>query len=395
MTDPQLRVFNEKVWPKVASTLKSYASLYGNTWGDAVTAGFDGVREAARCALDIRDVFLKGDWAFEGLPTDLTIRIALHFAEAEVIIDPVQRRLRISGTEVNYAARLEPVTPAGAVYASEAFLSVHRRIRDSKIEYDDIGEIELPKGAGTERACHVRWKTDRPINVKLSPKVPNAITVPVPPVTNIDAPAPRSEPPPERLVLREQLRDPALGLTWEQIERHCKESLLIAGWSCRGVVSPSMRELFLQLVSSERKVQILSYDPAIVESCSLDLGPVCNVGPEYVHFDVSKGLNDFRDLLGYVKDRAGQGASKCIEIRTTSWFMAWSAVAVDRSTNNGLLQIEFYHYNNPYRAVNHLNKRLELVLTPRSPFYLGFKSSIDSMWDSANIVIPTPPLRPH
>src|SRR5205085_83817 len=121
------------------------------------------------------------------------------------------------------------------------------------------------------------------------------------------------------------------------------------------------------LASSGRKVRFLMYDPRVAsKSCTLNLDPVCNVGPEFIGHDFRKGVQDVEHLI----KQAGAHAAN-IEVRLTNWFLAWSAVAVDRSTEQGLLQIELYHYSNPYKVDQHLDRRVELLLEPSSRFYSG------------------------
>jgi hypothetical protein len=142
------------------------------------------------------------------------------------------------------------------------------------------------------------------------------------------------------------------------------------------------RDFFIRLASSNRTVQFLVYEPKVLENCSINLGPVCNVGPEYVHHDVNKGLEDVRELIRLANSKARTR----IELRVTDWLIAWSAVGVDISAESGMIQVELYLYMNPFHAPNHLDKRIEMLLTPRSRFYEGFRASLDAIWRSAKTV---------
>jgi len=73
-----------------------------------------------------------------------------------------------------------------------------------------------------------------------------------------------------------------------------------------------------------------------------------------------------------------------VQVRATKWFMTWSGVAVDPESDDGVIQLEFYHYGNP--AGNHLDDRLNLVLTKQSPFYEGFWNSLSKMWSHAKVL---------
>jgi class 3 adenylate cyclase len=62
--------------------------------------------------------------------------------------DPVTTSRTYFGSHVNHAARIEPVTPPGAIYASEHFaaLSAFEGVADFTFEY--AGQIPLPKDFG-------------------------------------------------------------------------------------------------------------------------------------------------------------------------------------------------------------------------------------------------------
>ncbi|WP_206742636.1 hypothetical protein, partial [Acidisphaera rubrifaciens] len=56
-----------------------------------------------------------------GLPTFLTPRLALDHGALLPVHDAVQRADKYAGTTMTRAARIEPVTPPGRIYATEAF----------------------------------------------------------------------------------------------------------------------------------------------------------------------------------------------------------------------------------------------------------------------------------
>ena len=58
------------------------------------------------------------------LPENTNIRIALHAGPAYEIDDPVTGRPGFAGMHISRAARIEPVTPPGEVYVSEAFAAL-------------------------------------------------------------------------------------------------------------------------------------------------------------------------------------------------------------------------------------------------------------------------------
>jgi class 3 adenylate cyclase len=122
---------------KLTSNSK-HAPCSVNTWGDAIYAVFDYARDAGLFALELAQMVEEGkpDWLAKGLywesrsetgevvKNPLRIRIGLHTGPVVMHFDPVVRRIGFTGTHVNRAARVEPVTVPGQVYASEEFAAM-------------------------------------------------------------------------------------------------------------------------------------------------------------------------------------------------------------------------------------------------------------------------------
>ncbi len=120
-----------------------------NTWGDGLFYVFQGLGEAASFAQSLVDTVAQTRWAELGLPADLNLRVALHAGPVFSGSDPVTGRPTCFGTHVNRAARIEPITPPGQVYVSQAFaaLAAAREIPGLLCEY--VGQLPLAKGFGT------------------------------------------------------------------------------------------------------------------------------------------------------------------------------------------------------------------------------------------------------
>lgn len=128
LTEEQVPRFVQHFLKPIAELLaRKYAetNVVRNTWGDGLYLVFDSVRDAGRCALDIcelvNDHVQAQKWAQVGLPAELNVRLALHAGPVFRCDDPVTGQINYTGTHVSRAARLEPKTPPGEVYASEAF----------------------------------------------------------------------------------------------------------------------------------------------------------------------------------------------------------------------------------------------------------------------------------
>ncbi|HVC98961.1 MAG TPA: hypothetical protein VND64_35175, partial [Pirellulales bacterium] len=130
--------------------------LLRNTWGDGLYLVFDDVCDAGRFALELCERANGTDWAGKGLPGELAIRIALHAGPVWQCNDPVMDAPTFTGTHVSRAARIEPITPSGHVYASQAFaaLAAAAGVREMAFEY--VGRMPLAKDYGAFPIYHVR-----------------------------------------------------------------------------------------------------------------------------------------------------------------------------------------------------------------------------------------------
>ncbi len=127
-----------------------------NTWGDGIYLVFASVAAAGRFALSLCDLITSTAWSERGLPETLNLRIALHAGPVYAFTDPITRKSGYGGTHVSRAARIEPITPAGQVYASEAFAALAAAEGASGFACDYAGQTPMAKGYGTFPTYHVR-----------------------------------------------------------------------------------------------------------------------------------------------------------------------------------------------------------------------------------------------
>jgi hypothetical protein len=113
--------FYQHAMAAVAEAIGKEQTEYRNAWGDAVQCVFAHPNAAARCALGIRAALHPDALTRRGLPRSLTPRLALDHGALLPVHDPVQRVAKFAGTVMTRAARIEPVTPPGRIYATEAF----------------------------------------------------------------------------------------------------------------------------------------------------------------------------------------------------------------------------------------------------------------------------------
>ena len=127
---------------------------FQNTWGDGFFFVYDDLSGAVQFALDFRDWVEHQDWESHGLPAKLNIRISLHVGPVYSKDDPILKRRNYFGTHVSRAARIEPITLPGQVYASEnvaALLSVGHK----GFDFEYVGEVDLPKKYGSFPIYHL------------------------------------------------------------------------------------------------------------------------------------------------------------------------------------------------------------------------------------------------
>jgi class 3 adenylate cyclase len=134
------------------STMKP---LEAKTWGDAVYAVFESPVAGAEFALRFLERMLETDWTAAGLPSTSQVRIALHAGPVFRAFDPVMGRDGHFGSSVTRAARIEPVTPPGMVYASEAFAATLAATGQRGFALEYIGKLALAKGYGESRIYRV------------------------------------------------------------------------------------------------------------------------------------------------------------------------------------------------------------------------------------------------
>ena len=121
---------------------------------------FDDLLSAAHYALELRDFVMKTEWNRMNLPEDLRIRIGLHAGPVYYAREPILGRTNYFGNHVNRAARIEPITNPGNVYASEQFASLLMSQNASDLECKYVGIIVLPKRFGKYPIYHVKRRNE-------------------------------------------------------------------------------------------------------------------------------------------------------------------------------------------------------------------------------------------
>jgi hypothetical protein len=143
LDDAGLATFYDGPLAAMGAAVDRHPAAYRNAWGDAVQIAFDDVQAAAACAFDMRA-------ALEAQDPPIHPRFAIDFGPLLPVHDAVQRADKFSGRAMTRAARIEPVTPPGRIFATEAFAcEVTLLPRSAGLACDYAGRIPTAKGFGS------------------------------------------------------------------------------------------------------------------------------------------------------------------------------------------------------------------------------------------------------
>lgn len=151
LREGMLRQYRKLFFGSIAATLRSYGNdvLTANSWGDAIYLVMADPARAARCAIAIQERLHAIDYAAHGFEQPLRLRLSLHYGPIFPGVDELTGTPTYFGKEVTFAARMEPVTPPGEVFATEELASQLALAGETEIAADYVGTVELAKQYGT------------------------------------------------------------------------------------------------------------------------------------------------------------------------------------------------------------------------------------------------------
>ncbi|MBF0284167.1 MAG: adenylate/guanylate cyclase domain-containing protein [Magnetococcales bacterium] len=140
------------------------------SWGDALYVVTATARHMLRYAFLVQQGFARIDPVLHGLSQPLRLRVGLHAGPVYEGFHPLTDRRIIYGSHVSRAARIEPVTVPGQIYASQQFVSLltaeENRVRHEALTtgepyapwyaIDYLGIIALAKNYGSQPAYHIK-----------------------------------------------------------------------------------------------------------------------------------------------------------------------------------------------------------------------------------------------
>jgi class 3 adenylate cyclase len=158
LTDEQLPVFTDRVLGSFAAVLARWRQdvWHRNTWGDGMYVVLSNVAAAAACALELVEAIDAIDFEADHLPEDLALRLGGHVGPVFPTHDPVLDALGFMGSHVSRTARIEPVTPPGAVYVTEPFAAAIALEQADQFACDYVGRMPAAKNYGVLRMYRLR-----------------------------------------------------------------------------------------------------------------------------------------------------------------------------------------------------------------------------------------------
>jgi tetratricopeptide (TPR) repeat protein len=131
------------------------AVVFRNTWGDALYAVIDTAHHAVSVAFQLQEELEQVDRRILRIDSSAQMRIGLHLGPIYRGMDFVTGLINYYGTEVSRTARIEPITPPGAIYATEPFAAILALENPSGFASRYVGRLNLAKGYGTQRMYRV------------------------------------------------------------------------------------------------------------------------------------------------------------------------------------------------------------------------------------------------
>lgn len=163
LRDPLFPRYYRGIMRMLAALLDRHAPhvLVRKTWGDALHVVTDDATSAAHIVADIQHDIEQRRLRDDGVLGDLELRIAAHYAPAYAGTDPVERAATYYGSQLSFAARIEPVVPPSMIYVTEAFAARIALEAPDAFTLAYAGEVALAKQFGIYRLYSLRKRAVR------------------------------------------------------------------------------------------------------------------------------------------------------------------------------------------------------------------------------------------
>lgn len=127
-----------------------------DTWGDGIYIITKKASIAARIAFELNEALAHIDQSMLDLQEPLLLRIALHYGPVFSLYDHFEQKQTYSSNEVSKTARIEPVTPPGEIFGTDAFVAILELEGDRCATYEYAGTLPSAKNYGSFRMFHIR-----------------------------------------------------------------------------------------------------------------------------------------------------------------------------------------------------------------------------------------------
>src|SRR5262249_49748029 len=97
-----------------------------------------------------------GDLLAAGLPPHLSLRLGAHVGPVFPVRDPILDEPSFMGSHVSRTARIEPVTPPGAIYVTEPFAAALVLAGRDEFPCEYVGHMPAAKDYGQLRMYRLR-----------------------------------------------------------------------------------------------------------------------------------------------------------------------------------------------------------------------------------------------
>jgi len=151
LPDASLPAFHKFFMARLARVIDGFGkgALYRNSWGDGIFAVLADAPMGARCALALQAATRSDRWVRLGLPQTLSLRLGAHYGPVYEGFDYIQRSRTFYGAHVTRTARLEPVTPPGEVYVTDALAAALAIEGGDGLACDYVGTMPSAKNYGS------------------------------------------------------------------------------------------------------------------------------------------------------------------------------------------------------------------------------------------------------
>ena len=153
LSDEHIPYFHAKFMARLSQVLNEFGDklLYKNSWGDAIYVVFEDAQTAARCGLALQEASKETDLVEFGCDARLELRLGGHYGPVFAGTDFIRDEPTYFGSHVTRTARIEPITPPGEVYVTEAMAAALAVSGDASLECNYVGVVPSAKDYGAMR----------------------------------------------------------------------------------------------------------------------------------------------------------------------------------------------------------------------------------------------------